>query len=194
MKTKIVAVFKAAILVNLMVFSSCQKNDIIENQPSSDILILSPSGRVDLTKLSNKSSDLASGLRRLFIGYGWTWTPELGIHWGVVWVQCAFSGGNCFPDVVIKGVTNTAYENFKNHFEDGTIPAYFTSDDYKDIFPQLDDLGIVEELKTGEVHLHRYHDAELNKDFYIGLPDGVTFSKSDTAWIAQTKCVLVIEN
>jgi hypothetical protein len=97
------------------------------------------------------------------------------------------------PTVTISA-SPIATRGFKDNFDNGTISNYFNTDDYKVIFPGLDDLGIVEELKNGEIKLHLFSDEEMGKDFYIGLPQNIKFSKSDTSWMSKTECVLVLEN
>jgi len=181
------------LLVSLIIVISCTKEDSFERnaneKPESGTILLN-GGETDKTISGLK----ASNLRLLYCEWGWVWSNG-GLHWEIIWCDCFnIISGNCLPDVIIYADNMNEFEIFKNHYNEGTLSSYFATDNYRSIFPGLDDLGVVDELKNGEIVLYFNHDVKMNKDFYFGLPQGISFSTNDTSWMSKTKCVLVIDN
>lgn len=174
------------ISLGIMAFSSCAKDDIVresksEQQKSGTVLIKAG----DNNKLSSTKENVK--MRVLYCQWDWIWRDG-GLVYEIIWCRCfGIITGNCLPTVTI-----TASSSFVSNYENGTIPEYFSTDDYQDVFPGLDDLGIVEDLQNGDINLYKNHDEELELDLYIGLPDGVEYSETDTTWMSETQCVLVI--
>ena len=177
-----------------MIISSCSKDDIIvssnNDKPLSGKIGLTQNGSFDLTKFNNTNTNSRMpDMRMLYCEWGWYWGDD-GLEWTILWCSCIGIPVNCLPDVVITPYMS-AYNNFKDHFDNGTLEQYFSTDDYKSIFPGLEDLGVVGKLQNGEISLYLYPDTVMKKDFYIGLPQGVVFSSTDTSWMSNTECVLV---
>lgn len=181
----------------IIIFSSCSKDNIIESNNNDDKPLtgkigLTTNGPFDLAKFDTTNSNLRQpDMRMLYCEWGWYWDD--GFHWGILWCDCFSITVNCLPTVTING-NQTACNNFKSYFDNDSLQKYFSTDDYKSIFPGLDDLGIVDKLQNGEITLYLDHDTLMNKDFYIGLPQGIEFSRTDTSWMSKTECVLVIDD
>jgi hypothetical protein len=177
------------LLFSLIIASSCTKNDILESAKQESGTMLIEAGTMDETKPGLKAPDL----RMLYCEWGWIWENG-SLKWSIIWCNCfSIITGNCLPDVIIIAERMAAYESFKTHFNNGTLSEFFTDDDYRSVFPGLDELGIVDELVNGDILLYLHHDIVVDKDFYFGLPAGIKYSVNDTSWMSKTKCVLVIE-
>jgi len=169
-----------------MAFNSCAKDDVLrdskyEQQKTGTVLIKAGENN----KLSSTKENVK--MRIMYCQWDWIWRDG-GLVYECIWCRCfGIIQSNCLPTVTI-----TASSSFVSHYENETIPEYFSTDDYQDVFPGLDDLGIVEALQNGDINLYKNRDEELELDLYIGLPDGVEFSKTDTTWMSETQCVLVI--
>tara|TARA_Y100000782_G_scaffold114140_2_gene149317 strand:- start:3263 stop:3856 length:594 start_codon:yes stop_codon:yes gene_type:complete len=187
-----------ALSLFIVVFSSCTKEDTEDSHSVENV----STGKIGLTALGPmdeptfdevNSNFRAAAMRMLYCEWGFVWENGT-ITWGIVWCDCYSLTKDCLPTFTVSANAN-AYENFVTNFNNETLSDYFSTDDYQNIFPGLDDLGVVDELQSGDIKLHYDSDIQIDgKDFYIGLPKDIEYSSSDTSWMSQTKCVLVVDN
>jgi len=170
-------------LVILLPFSSCKKDDPLqlENEINGSII--------------DSKNDLKSAptYRILYTEWGWTWENG-GLVWGITIIHCILWGGNCLPTAIITPNLTDEYDDFLSSYNNSVLPDYFDeSDDYQLLFPDLDSIGVMDDLINGKIILHQYFNVNDSLDYFIGLPENVTFSTSDSTWMDDIECVLVVD-
>lgn len=140
--------------------------------------------------LKSSSSDY----RILFTQWDWIWNGS-GFEWGIVIIFCNFSGGNCLPDVTISSASQaSSFGSFKAAYDNGTLTDYFAGNDYKTIFTYIDSIGVIDDLRDGDIELHSYLCSSDDKEYFIGLPSTESFATNDTTWLDKVEFVLVVDD
>ncbi len=122
----------------------------------------------------------------------WLTTPEM--------MYCAWPKGNCFPTVTIVADRANEFCNagrlFQNLYRQNKVSDFFSSDDYKKIFPEMDLVpNVVDSLRTGKISLHHFHNEADSVDFYIALPNAQCWPLNvDDSNSLNVRCALRIKN
>lgn len=85
---------------------------------------------------------------------------------------CYGTGGNCLNTVDVIGVA-TAYNEFLHAVENGMVSTYFSTDDYKVLFPDLADFpDVIADLIDGDSKIAKFQNDDPNKDdlMYVVYP------------------------
>lgn len=193
---KILVFISFLFLIFIFATASCTKEYIseyntVEKQHAGKTLLNGVT--IDNTTSGLKAPDR---LRILVCEWGWAWNGS-GFSWEIYYCYCythLLYAGNCLPEVVITAKDNlAAYNVFKAYYNKGNLPMYFSTENYGILFPDLDDLGVVDELKKGEILFYLFSEEKLGEYLYIGLPKGEEFSTTDSLWMSKTKCILSIK-
>lgn len=150
-----------------------EKNDVEKQEYGSILLQGDGNNNTIGLKATNPK------MRTLICHWDWMWNGS-SYQYMIIWCNCVWPRLNCLPTVVITPSDRSEYDSFKHHYDQGLISDYFSTDDYRSIFPDLDDLGVVSGLRNGEITLSLFSDTISGKDFYIGLPNDTKFSTTDT--------------
>lgn len=82
--------------------------------------------------------------------------------------------GNCFPDVIVTGMTEVqqeVYEKFIDYVDIDDVSAFFHGEEYLELFPDLKLLpDVLQGLREGEIKFVKEKGAEEGAIYYVGVP------------------------
>lgn len=140
-------------------------------------------------------------MKTLHYHTAWYYGPDGNPIMVYVWMFCGWPSRNCLDMVVVggsstKGNTSDYFDEFKSFYENKNLDEYFQLNNYKNIFPQLDNLpGVVSKIQDSHLRIQkiRSNDPSDHLDYYIGTPKEIDIISTDD-WLGKEEFVLVVND